>query len=166
MFFNQYIFRLKSHPTQEYSFLTLNCKMSIKAGASRSDIDIITWKRSSCIHQKPCNKTMLFYLKSSVYEKKKSIKKNPWKTEINLHFENLWLIYSLISQYLHYMMLQQRVLFSFFFFLPLPDRFLDHLIYIQYIERQCYEQEKYAEKNCQVKAVLLKSMISHMYRLP
>lgn len=77
MFFNQYIFRLKSHPTQEYGFLTLNCKMSIKAGASRSDIDIITWKRSSCIHQKPCNKTMLFYLKSSVYEKKNLLKKPP-----------------------------------------------------------------------------------------
>lgn len=33
--------------------------MSIKAGASPSDIDIITWERSSRIHQKPCNRTML-----------------------------------------------------------------------------------------------------------
>lgn len=51
-FFNvfQSIQRLMSHPTQEYCFLTLKCKMSTKAGASRSDIDIITWERTSCIH--------------------------------------------------------------------------------------------------------------------
>lgn len=51
-FFNvfQSIQRLMSHLTQEYCFLTLKCKMSTKAGASRSDIDIITWERTSCIH--------------------------------------------------------------------------------------------------------------------
>lgn len=72
-FFNvfQSIQRLMSHPTQEYCFLTLKCKMSTKAGASRSDIDIITWERTSCIHYKPCNITMSFYLNGSVYKKKK-----------------------------------------------------------------------------------------------
>lgn len=64
-----------------------------------------------------------------------------------------WLIYSLISQYLHYMMLQRRVnVLSLFYFLPLPDRFLDHLIYIQYIERRPGEicREKLPGKSCVV----------------
>lgn len=71
------------------------------------------------------------------------------------------------SQYLHNMMLQQRVLFFSSFSPPPRYRFLDSLDkYPIHGKTVLRAGEKYAEKNCQVRAVLLKSMISHMYRLP
>lgn len=98
---------------------------------------------------------MSFYLNGSVYKKKKNnrilLKENLtdrnqltfWKPDSYIvWFHSTCTIWCCSGE----------LTFSLFYFLPLPDRFLDHLIYIQYIERRPGEicREKLPGKSCVV----------------